>query len=226
MNFDFVTADPHFDHDAIRRHCGRPYPTVEDMNEAEVSNWNEIVGKKDLVVVGGDFAFKNHGHWLHALNGRKILIRGNHDHMSQEILKNFTEVHDLWTTNNDGRLVTFCHYAMLSWRSSCHGSWHLYGHSHGRIPERPDVLSFDIGVDVWGFRPIPWEVVRAKMSMKESKDFYSGHEDSLATRVESLRTSNLRLYADVTKTSLVPEQSESPDSQGLEKPQNPVDNPT
>jgi hypothetical protein len=42
---------------------------------------------------------------------------------------------------------------MRVWNRSHHGSWHLYGHSHGRLPEPPTLLSMDVGVDTHDFRP-------------------------------------------------------------------------
>ena len=47
-----------------------------------------------------------------------------------------------------------CHYCMSVWPASHYGSWLLYGHSHGRIPEYEDSLKMDVGVDVWEFTPI------------------------------------------------------------------------
>jgi calcineurin-like phosphoesterase family protein len=135
----FFTADLHLGHDNIRRHCRRPFATVEEMDEAIIANWNGAVASKDLVYVVGDFAWRNHGHHLARLKGKKVLIKGNHDKMSQDCLRNFTEVHQLLARTIDKRLVVMCLYCMVVWPSSCHGAWHLYGHSHGRIRELPDV---------------------------------------------------------------------------------------
>lgn len=41
--------------------------------------WNSVVGEKDSVLHLGDFAFRNIEHRTKQLNGRKILLRGNHD---------------------------------------------------------------------------------------------------------------------------------------------------
>ena len=39
----FFTADLHLGHDNIRRHCRRPFGTVEEMDEAIIANWNGAV---------------------------------------------------------------------------------------------------------------------------------------------------------------------------------------
>ena len=44
------------------------------------------------------------------------------------------------------------------------GSWHLYGHSHGRLPEVPNSLSMDVGVDTHDFRPWHFDEIKAAMN--------------------------------------------------------------
>ena len=77
----FVIADPHFSHDNIIRYCDRPYTSVEEMNDDLVKRWNNTVSKRDTVFVLGDFALDRAAvaHFTPLLNGRKILIKGNHD---------------------------------------------------------------------------------------------------------------------------------------------------
>ncbi len=159
----FFTADLHLGHDNIRRHCRRPFATVEEMDDAIVANWNKAVGAHDLVYIVGDFAWKHHNTHLARLKGKKILVTGNHDKMSLDCLRNFTEVHQLLARTFDKQLVVMCHYCMTVWHSSCHGAWHLYGHSHGRIKEQPNIPRCDVGVDVWDFFPVPWEAIRLKL---------------------------------------------------------------
>ncbi len=59
------------------------------------------------------------------------------------------------------------HYAMRVWNASHHGSWHLYGHSHGTLPDDITSLSFDIGVDSQHYKPLSYDEVKAIMSQKE-----------------------------------------------------------
>lgn len=84
----FLTADHHFYHVGVTkflRHDGtklRPWDDVEKMNEDMVSNWNSVVGQQDKVYVLGDVAFRSsHLNILGRLNGRKCLIKGNHDNL-------------------------------------------------------------------------------------------------------------------------------------------------
>lgn len=161
----FVTADLHFGHGNIIRHCERPFSDRDQMDNQLVTNWNSVVKPHDRVIVVGDFAWKRPDEYLRRLNGSKILIRGNHDYRGN--IKGFEFIKDIWDTKIEGQRVVFCHYQLSEWNASYHGSWHLYGHSHGNAVESPIKLSFDVGTDLWNYRPIEWEQIQAKMEDKE-----------------------------------------------------------
>lgn len=86
---NFYTADLHFGHTNIitfeqakrRTKKGNVFKTVEKMDEYLIGEWNEIVKPTDTVYCLGDFAFKQSvmDSIVPRLNGRKILIVGNHD---------------------------------------------------------------------------------------------------------------------------------------------------
>ena len=58
----------------------RPFTSTEEMDEAMVDNWNRVVRPKDTVYHLGDVVIARRNlETVKRLNGRKILIRGNHD---------------------------------------------------------------------------------------------------------------------------------------------------
>lgn len=79
----FVIADTHFGHKNIIRYEERPFHTVEEMDSKMVDLWNFVVAPTDLVYVLGDFTLSRRLSIIESLanrlNGRKILIMGNHD---------------------------------------------------------------------------------------------------------------------------------------------------
>ena len=78
----FFIGDTHFYHCAIINYCNRPFTSVEEMNETIVKNWNNRVGKHDVVFMLGDFALCGRDRIIelgNRLHGRKTLILGNHD---------------------------------------------------------------------------------------------------------------------------------------------------
>ena len=58
-----------------------------------------------------------------------------------------------------------CHYPMRSWPRAFRGSLHLYGHVHGTLPGTTQ--SGDVGVDVWGYRPVSLEQVIDAMALAD-----------------------------------------------------------
>lgn len=74
----FLIADTHFNHAKIATYCDRP----ENFTELLLKRWNERVTAEDTVIHLGDVAIGPRATFepqLRSLNGRKTLIRGNHD---------------------------------------------------------------------------------------------------------------------------------------------------
>lgn len=65
------------------------------------------------------------------------------------------------------RFIVLLHYAMKVWNASHYGTWHLYGHTHGELPDDETSLSFDVGVDCHNFYPISYDEVKEIMSTKK-----------------------------------------------------------
>ena len=75
-------ADSHFFHKKVIEYCNRPFSNVEEMNNIIISNWNKVVKRDDRVFMLGDFALCGKDKIIEIgqkLNGRKVLILGNHD---------------------------------------------------------------------------------------------------------------------------------------------------
>lgn len=77
----WFTSDPHFYHKNVIEYCGRPFSSVEEMNEKLIQYWNDTVSPDDVVYCLGDFSLAIRPVELYTprLNGHKILIAGNHD---------------------------------------------------------------------------------------------------------------------------------------------------
>lgn len=179
----WVTADWHLGHRYFITTKKRPFSSVEEMNEAYIANHNAVVRKGDLVYVLGDLYLQMKLEQCmeiqKRLNGNFYVIEGNHDGLAVQMMKkhnSFVWIRQLeeikigqpWFDDKSKKMVTLCHYAMRSWRNAPYGTWMLYGHSHGMLPELPTHLSFDIGVDIpeWNFSPVSMEQIKAKMDRK------------------------------------------------------------
>ena len=138
------------------------------MDEALIRNWNSVVGPSDVVWHLGDFSMGTKGaeEYLNRLSGQINLIVGNHDKKALRIRDRFASVSNLRRISVDDETIVLCHYAMKVWEYSHHGSWHLYGHSHGNLPDDKTSLSLDVGVDCWNFTPVSMAQLRERMSRK------------------------------------------------------------
>jgi len=141
-----------------------------------IERWNEKIGKKDVVYHLGDFGLtykENLATVLDQLNGKIHLIAGNHENAAVQNKSRFVWIKDYYELkvkdpdcdNGVQRIILF-HYAMRVWRGSYRGNWHLYGHSHGNLPDLDDHLCFDIGVDCHDFYPLSYDEVKAIMKAK------------------------------------------------------------
>jgi len=158
----WVTSDTHFSHANILKYSNRPFESIEEHDEALINNWNSVVGPDDDVYHLGDFAFRDPYHYAPKLNGNKFLVPGNHDRKYLSDLKKYFRIlPHIFELRHNGKALIMCHYAMRRWNKSHWGTYHVYGHSHGKLPG--EGRSFDVGVDCWNYTPISWEMIEEKM---------------------------------------------------------------
>ncbi|MBR1860756.1 MAG: phosphoesterase [Lachnospiraceae bacterium] len=89
----FFIADTHFGDDDIRRYENRPFKDTDEMDRVIADNWNRVVSEEDEVFLLGDIGDVKS---LENLKGKKFLIKGNHDTMTNEEYRTlgFCEVYD------------------------------------------------------------------------------------------------------------------------------------
>ncbi len=167
----WFTSDHHFFHERLAK-C-RDFDTVDQMNAELVYRWNNCVRPGDRVYHLGDVSLGTHqetAELLPRLRGEIYLVRGNHEDAvtHPECRESFVWIKDLhyMSVRPGERKVMLCHYPMVTWRSSHHGSWHLHGHCHGKLPDAPYSLRLDVGVDCWGLAPVSFEQIAERMALK------------------------------------------------------------
>ena len=152
----FFTSDTHFGHGGALGLYRRPFASVAAMNEAMVERWNETVGSDDEIWHLGDFAIRQRQavveEILARLRGRKHLVTGNNDPPSTMQAKGWEGIQPYTEINVEGIALVLCHYPFRTWRGMGKGWLNLHVHCHGKLQPQP--RQFDVGVDVWGFRPV------------------------------------------------------------------------
>lgn len=175
----FFTSDLHLSHANVIRYSNRPFSSVDEMNETIIENWNSVVKQNDVVYILGDVSFEKdqavRDSMLKRLKGEKHLITGNHDKglLKTGWQKHFVSMADLRTVNIPdgsprGQKIVLCHYAMRTWEQSHYGVIQLHGHSHGMLPDDPDLRQIDVGVDCWNFTPISLAQVNEAIATRKN----------------------------------------------------------
>ena len=171
----FFTADTHFDDEYAIQYFNRPFQSVDEMNAAMVERWNHVVTDDDLVYHLGDFTTQDLSYftkWTHQLKGNIRILPGNMDRLwLQDFVTNskvlvipplISLAFEKLGRVGQPQVIVLCHYSMQVWERSNHGSWHLFGHSHGKL--KGIGKSFDVGVDCTAFEPLSLDRIAEKMA--------------------------------------------------------------
>lgn len=130
------------------------------MNEALITNYNELVCNTDEVWFLGDLAMLNAGNVhkletvINRLNGQKHLVLGNHDeyrpftyvNMGFHTVHTAVKVEEFWLVHDPAPAGVY------------RDKQFLCGHVHQLFLRQGNALN--VGVDVWDFRPVHIETIR------------------------------------------------------------------
>ena len=169
----FFTSDHHFDHFNVIEYAKRPFKDVNHMNERMIEIWNETVPSGSTVCYLGDFSLgKKSLHFVKRLNGKKILLSGNHD----ECFKQKPGKIQLYLDAGFDQVLfgnqflygfNCCHFPYYedhtptlrytNHRPKDNGDWLLCGHIHDlwKIKNK----QINVGVDVWDFKPVHHDIL-------------------------------------------------------------------
>jgi calcineurin-like phosphoesterase family protein len=179
----FVTADTHFGHAkslSFMQPDGsplRPFSSCEEMDETMVERWNATVGKKDTIYHLGDVIIPRKSlPILERLNGRKILIKGNHDqHVKlSEWAKYFEDIRGAFFHPGDSTMrggLIFTHVPVHPSCLSGHYLGNVHGHLHchqiiddGKVDRR----YYNACVERHNFYPVALDTIKDYFRQKNS----------------------------------------------------------
>ncbi|MBQ7307958.1 MAG: metallophosphoesterase [Clostridia bacterium] len=182
----YFISDTHFGHKNIIDICNRPFQNIEEMDSTLIENWNKTINSDDIVYIVGDFAGDNvdADYYLKKLNGKKILLIGNHD---KNWIKKLYKRNN-WNIYNDpeykllvkynyfydvkfyleklmfDQIVTLCHYPMVDFAFSSKlfkekFGLLIHGHIHNNIKDEFKFLfrtfnTLNCGVEVNNYTPV------------------------------------------------------------------------
>lgn len=157
----WVTADHHFGHANIIRHCQRPF-TPENMDEELLQRWREAVPANEPLLHLGDLVWKpttwDIWEWLAKLPGRpRWLVRGNHDRQKVVALieaAGFVVI-DPPTFEYRGWFVQCTHRPLaVADLDASRTMLNVHGHIHNNVFEAPDPRQINVCVELTGYAPV------------------------------------------------------------------------
>lgn len=168
----WFTSDTHFSHANILKYQpnrGELFRTVQHMDEAMIARWNMLIQPEDTVYHVGDFAWgvSEACRVAERLNGRKILIPGNHDKkvINHQAFRRHWEMiapYSYLEVTIDSQLVVLCHFPIWEWQQINRGTYHLHGHVHGKRTGIPGRI-LDVGSDTNDLKPYSWAEIKSFM---------------------------------------------------------------
>lgn len=110
---NYYISDLHLFHEASIRFDNRPFGSLDEMHESVVSRWNNKVNNGDIVYILGDMSMRGRKEELISLvatlKGKKILVKGNHDDVSDYRYKQLFMIYAIterYTTHTAVRTMT------------------------------------------------------------------------------------------------------------------------
>ena len=168
----FLIGCTHFGHEKMYKFLNRdgtkvrPYENAKQADDAMLTNWNSVVGVDDKVYVLGDVAFTSESlSVLKKCNGKKILIKGNHDDLSVgEYMKYFKDIRS--SHKLDGEVLSHIpiHPDSL-WREKKNIYWlNIHAHLHAypvKTNNAEDARYFSVCVERINYTPISIDEIRS-----------------------------------------------------------------
>lgn len=150
-------ADTHFGHSNIinfKRSDDKPlrdFATVEAMDEYMVECWNAVVRPQDTIYHLGDVVINRKAlPILDRLNGRKVLIKGNHDIFKlKDYIKYFDDIRAYKVMTKEGII---CSHIPIHPESLSRWKLNLHGHLHSNT--LPDKRYRCVSVEQINYTPI------------------------------------------------------------------------
>lgn len=175
MSETWLIADTHFGHEGVCRFLKsdgsklRPWDTAAEMDEALVKNWNELVKPNDRVYVLGDVVInKKHLPTIGRCNGRKVLIKGNHDIFKlKDYIPYFDDIRGACVKKagrNQNYQVVMTHVpvhpsSVTRWGINIHGHTHankVMKLTNNGYSVEPDPVYVCVSVEQTYFKPLNW----------------------------------------------------------------------
>ena len=158
----FTISDHHFFHENIIKYCNRPFLNRYCMNYFMIKMWNSVVSKDDIVIHNGDFCLGKNYELMEItkeLNGKIILIRGNHDRFSTKQYKD-SGIFEIYKDDFIVDDICFIHRPIGDNQKF---KYVIHGHIHANSHECTTLNHYNVSVEMINYTPIKLEDINPEL---------------------------------------------------------------
>ncbi len=167
-----ISSDWHLGHDNIlkfKRDDGTPlrdFKTIEEHDETIISRHNEVVKPEDTLYFLGDAVMnRRHLRQISRMNGRKVLIKGNHDIFPlEDYTPWFDDIRAYKVFPQHGLILSHIplHPCQFEGRWKYNGHGHLHANLVNVTKHHPDLRYMNLCMEHIDYRPLTLEEVLAR----------------------------------------------------------------
>jgi calcineurin-like phosphoesterase family protein len=161
----YFTSDWHLGHEKVIAFSDRPFRSVSEMDHTIIYNMTSVLKPGEEMFFLGDLAFRKESasHFFNSLPEDVDFhwIVGNHDYNTdayQQYCKSISPLKEIRISKK--QYIVMCHYPMIAWNRSHHGSWHLYGHFHRKmqrsheLQRRSTGKMLNVNLEFYNYKPL------------------------------------------------------------------------
>ena len=170
MSNIWLISDTHLNHDKEFIWKARGFNSVQEMNNAIIERWNEVVKYDDVVYHLGDFIMSDLDSGIaliKQLKGKIKLAIGNHDTQNRLVafcdLYNFDDIQFGYRLKEGKKSFLLTHYQTLTGNFDNSKTYSVHGHTHSSNPFCEYDLMYNVNCDAHNCRPVAWEDMIAEI---------------------------------------------------------------
>lgn len=195
----WVTSDLHIGHDRAFLYEARGFGSIEEHDRALVENWNELVDPEDTVYVLGDVMLRHSAEdtdfsyglsVLQKLQGKLVIIRGNHDSVNR--IEKYKECSNVVSAGDAALYLNYpgerrfqfylSHYPTIishgKLKAMTAALINLYGHTHQKEEfYQGHPYMYCVCLDAHEMRPVLLSSIIEEIRLKRSAYFQEKQED-------------------------------------------------
>lgn len=177
----YFSSDLHFGHNKDFMYEPRGFQSIEEHDEIIIKNWNEIVKPEDKVYILGDLMLNDTDAGIekvNQLNGRKIIILGNHDtpiriERYREELNDIIDIMYAYQFKYNKHYIYLSHYPTITANYDDDKPWakhliNLFGHTHQKEKfYNNNPYMYNVGLDANNNKPISINEILERIKEKK-----------------------------------------------------------